>query len=359
MKPNALLCTVGTSMFSRMPELRTMDPQIAARRLTALLVPAEGGAEYETLHYHCRSGELIDPRTLHLICSDTDDGHAAARILMTAFRDDFLRIEITRCRGLRDDDPRTFATRGLRSLVNELAGAIRRLRNQGYAPAIDATGGYKPQIAHAVLVGQVMQVPVFYRYQGFPRVIELPPLPISLDPRVWFDHLWFFDRLREEILPDREIPHGDDRVLPLLEREDRMVTLSPLGELMAAGADQLLAKAGGNLLPAPCTDPPQKKKIVYEDGNAGKHGGLAEFCGRIRTAPFVTRIAAFYYNPDAPLRTCVRLPKDRPAAPDRLEVWYGDGSAVTKLYVWTTARTNMELAAARVELCRLLEANRE
>jgi putative CRISPR-associated protein (TIGR02619 family) len=356
MKPDALLCTVGTSIFTRMPDLRTVPPDRAAGRLRTLLVPSEGGAEYETLHYHCRSGELIDPRALYLFCSDTDDGEAAARILEAAFRAEFFHTGITRCKGLRDDDPRAFATRGLRSLVNGLVRSIQQLRNNGFVPAIDATGGYKPQIAHAVLVGQVMQVPVFYRYQGFPEVIKLPPLPVSVDPQVWFDHLWFFDRLREEPLADREIPRGDERIAPLLEREEGLAVLSPLGELMAAAADQLLASGGRELLPVPCPDPPDRKKIIYEDGNAGRHSGLAEFCKRIRELPFVTRIASFYFNPDLPLRTCVRLPRDPRCLPDRLEVWYGDGSAVTKLYVWTTARGNLELAAARAEMCRLLGA---
>lgn len=354
MKPDALLCTVGTSMFTGMPELRGLAPEQAAACLRSLLVPGKGGAEYETLRFHCRTGELIEKRALLLFCSDTDDGEAAARILEAAFRKEFVRTEVRRCKGLRDDDPRTFAARGLRSLVDELVQAIRRLRKGGYVPAIDATGGYKPQIAHAVLVGQVMQVPVFYRYQGFPGVIKLPPLPISVDPQVWFDHLWFFERLREEILTESEVPHGDERVAPLLEREDGLVTLSPFGELMSAAVEQLLATAGGELLPPACPDPPEKKKIVYEDKNAGKHPGLAEFCGRIRELPFVTRIACFYFNPDLPRPVSVRLPRDPSLESGRLEVWYGDGTALTKLNVWTTARNTKELAAARTELCRVL-----
>jgi len=350
MRANALICTVGTSMFGRMPELRHLPAVQAGARLKALLNPSDGGAEFETLHYHCRTGELIDRHALILFCSDTEEGVAAGRILEAAFSKEYNNIEVTRCKGLRDDDPRMFATRGLRSLVNQLVAAIHRLRRRGWIPAIDATGGYKPQIAHAVLVGQIMQVPVYYRYQGFADVIELPPLPISMDPQVWFDHLWFFERLREELLPDRDLPHGDERIAPLVEREEHLVTLSPLGELMAAAADQLLIRGRGDLLPTPSPDPPARKKISYEDGNAGKHAGLADFCERLRSVPFVARIATFYFNPDLPRPSSVRVPKDADGAPDRLEVWYGDGKALTKLNVWTTATTSRELAAARADL---------
>ena len=354
MKANALICTVGTSMFGRMPELRHLSVAQAAARLRDLVKPSDGGAEFETLHYHCRSEELIELQALVLFCSDTDEGITAGRILEAAFSKEFQHIEVTRCKGLRDDDPRVFVTRGLRCLVNQLVAAIHRLRKRGWMPAIDATGGYKPQIAHAVLVGQIMQVPVYYRYQGFPEVIELPPLPISMDPQVWFDHLWFFERLREELLPDRDLPHGDGRIAPLLEREEHLVMLSPLGELMAAAADQLLTRGGGDLLPPPSPDLPAHKPITYEDDNAGKHAGLADFCERLRSAPFVTHIATFYFNPDLPRPSSVRVPKDAEGTPGRLEAWYGDGKGLTKLNVWTSATTSRELSAARADLASRL-----
>jgi putative CRISPR-associated protein (TIGR02619 family) len=333
-----------------------MAPEAAASRIRELLVPSEAGAENESLVEYCRSGDWIERRALQLFHSDTDDGFLAARILAARFKNEFTHVGTTRCLGLRDDDPRLFATRGLRNLVNSLIQAIVRLRRDGCVPAIDATGGYKPQIAYAALVGQVMEAPVFYRYQDFPQVISLQPLPVSLDAQVWFDNLWFFERLREELLPDREIPHWDERIAPLLDREDRLVTLSPLGELMAGAVDRLLAGKGEELAPPAATEPPEKKKIQYEDGNAGKHAGLADFCARLRTAPFVTRIATFYFNPDLPRAISVRLPMDAAGGHDRLEVWYGDGRGLTKMSVWTTARTNRELAAARAALARMLEA---
>jgi putative CRISPR-associated protein (TIGR02619 family) len=349
---DALVCTVGTSMFQAMPELQTGTVEQAAARLASVLDPARGGAEHQSIAWFLRDETRLVPRVLVLITSDTDEGERAARILEARFRRNFVRTDVRRCRDLRDDDPRRFASRGLRRLVNELVRTIDRLRRDGFTPAIDATGGYKPQIAYAVLVGQVMQVPVYYRYQAFPDVMSLEPLPVSVDVEVWFDHLWFLEPLREEFVPARRTPPEDARIGPLLEREDDLVTLSPLGELMAAAVDRLVAVRGEMLLPPPAAVAPEAKKVTYEDGNAGKHAGLADFCARLVRVPFVTRIATRYFNPGLPRASAVRLDADGEV--DCLEVWYGDGHALTKLRVWTTARTAREAAAARAHLAEVI-----
>lgn len=125
---------------------------------------------------------------------------------------------------------------------------------------------------------------------------------------------------------------------------------------MAAAVDRLVAARGEVLLPRPSGIAPEAKKVTYEDGNAGKHAGLEEFCAQLARVPFVTRIATRYFNPDLPRQTAVRLDPDGDAG--CLEVWYGDGHALTKLRVWTTARTGKEAAAARAHLAQVLGAVR-
>ncbi len=154
---------------------------------------------------------------------------------------------------------------------------------------------------------------------------------------------------------DSEIPPGDLRIAPLIHREDKLVMLSPLGELMAAAVDRLIAASGEGLLPPASPLAPEAKKVAFEDGNAGKHPGLREFCDRLRRIPFVVRMASYYYNPDLPHRTRVALDADGRLT-DRLDVWYGDGSALTKLRVWTTARDAKEAAAARAYVAAVLDA---
>lgn len=353
MRPEALICTVGTSMFAAAPALRELPVEDAARRLAAMMRPAEGGAEHESLAWLLRHPDRLEPTALHLIASDTDAGEQAARVLEARFVKDFVHVSRERCVDLREDAPHLFAARGLRRLVNTLVEQVQRFRKQGLQPAIDATGGYKPQIAYATLVGQIMQVPVYYRHQAFPEVMTLQPLPVSVDVQVWFDHLWFFDRLRRDFGKPADIPKDDPRIAPLIHREDRLVMLSPLGELMAAAVDRLFETSPEAVLPPASPLTPEAKKMTFEDGNAGRHRGLREFCERLARVPYVVRMATYYYNPDLPKRSGIGLDPDGQVV-DRLDVWYGDGAALTKLRLWTTARTAREAAAARAHLAAVI-----
>lgn len=138
------------------------------------------GAEIASLEAILREppyGQLQEVLLLH---SDTPDGAAAARFLARYMALRFgLATKTRRVAELRDDVPGVFRTFGLRQLVVELARAVRE-----YGPerlVIDATGGYKAQVAIAVALGQVFQIPVVYRFERFPEVVELPPLPFALD----------------------------------------------------------------------------------------------------------------------------------------------------------------------------------
>ena len=51
--------------------------------------------------------------------------------------------------------------------------------------AINATGGYKAQIAIAVLMGQALGIPVYYKHERFDAIIPFPPMPVSLDFSLW------------------------------------------------------------------------------------------------------------------------------------------------------------------------------
>ncbi len=174
---------------------------------------------------------------------------------------------------------------------------------------------------------------------------------------MWFEHLWFFERLREDLLQVHSIPHGDERINPLIERDGDLVVLSPLGELMRGVVDQFTSSRLQDLLPPDSEIPPEQKKVIYEDGNSGKHRGLKEFCDRLCKVKYVKRIGSFYYNPDLPSRIVVRIPSGSEKDPGRLEVWYSEGTALTKLNVWTTAAGPRQLVAARTDLSSLLGAD--
>src|SRR5262249_58954322 len=84
---------------------------------------------------------------------------------------------------LQDADPKRFRTDGLRNLARAVCKVVRD--HSASACAINATGGYKAQIAIAVLLGQALGVPVYYKHERFSEIIAFPPLPVALDFEVW------------------------------------------------------------------------------------------------------------------------------------------------------------------------------
>src|SRR5207237_5612422 len=113
----------------------------------------------------------------------------------------FQRVEPRCVPGLQDANAREFRTRGLRNLARLLASTLRE-----YGPeycAINATGGYKAQIAIAVLLGQALQVPVYYLFERFPEIISFPPMPVSLDLDLWTEHADLFTALAR---PESAVP---------------------------------------------------------------------------------------------------------------------------------------------------------
>lgn len=211
------------------------------------------GAEVASVEALLREPPYEKLRLVILLHSDTETGHGAAQFLRHFLKLRFgLETKSRRVVELRDDAPGAFRSAGLRQLVVELARAVRE-----HGPAnlvIDATGGYKAQVAIAVAVGQVFQIPVVYRFERFPEIIEIPPLPVALD--------WDFLEKHKDLLlrptvtlEDLEAHFGT----PLTEANaeyarfavcltgplaDDTYALSPSGQLLAEAVKLRVARAG-------------------------------------------------------------------------------------------------------------------
>ncbi|MCS7183242.1 MAG: putative CRISPR-associated protein [Thermoanaerobaculum sp.] len=143
-------------------------------------IPRVLGAEVASVEALLREPPYQQLSQVLLLTSDTEEGTNAGRFLSHYLR---LRFELTtkarKVSELRDDQPGLFRTAGLRQLVVELARAVRECG--AHKMVIDATGGYKAQVAVAVAFGQVFHIPVVYRFERFAEIIEIPPLPMALD----------------------------------------------------------------------------------------------------------------------------------------------------------------------------------
>jgi len=242
MKITTLVCTVGTSLF--FPNLHNLDPlnyyksesgttdEIGQREEESLsacgllqdrkklesilestkkfyesknwaqlakqlvLLPPDlrlCGAEINSIEAMIRKKFLGDERNrLILLVSDTDDGNATGSILKAYFEDSRCPIQFKNCEyravaGLQDKNPLAFRTEGLTNLVRMLGEELRKWGSDYLG--INATGGYKAQIALAVAFGQATHCPVFYKHERFDQIIQFPQVPFTIDLSLVGDNL--------------------------------------------------------------------------------------------------------------------------------------------------------------------------
>lgn len=234
---HTLICTLGTSLFypnlhnlptpdrynawlARQPEgdrpaltmplvqalkaaFDAADWDALALHLTDLPVHTRlCGAEINSISDLLQRGYCTPDARLVLCHSDTDEGGAIATLLRHYYELRGHTVECKRIKGLQDQNPKDFRTIGLRNLVKAMSQAVL----SGGAPhcAINATGGYKAQIAIGVLLGQALQIPVYYKHERFSEIIAFPPMPISLDFDLWLANTGWLMALDRD--PDKHLP---------------------------------------------------------------------------------------------------------------------------------------------------------
>jgi putative CRISPR-associated protein (TIGR02619 family) len=142
------------------------------------------GAEINSIEAMIRKNFLSENRFhLILMVSDTPEGQMIGQILEHYFIDSDCSIKFENCHvekveGLQDEEPLNFQKTGLPNLVRLLG---EQFRKWGGEIAINATGGYKAQIALAVAFGQASGSSVFYKHERFDQIIRFPKIPFSLD----------------------------------------------------------------------------------------------------------------------------------------------------------------------------------
>ncbi|HOV07882.1 MAG TPA: putative CRISPR-associated protein [Spirochaetota bacterium] len=199
---NTLVCTVGTSLFeSNLKRLSENSPEcpknwqsikthfdsgnwneLAKELLNVDPSNRTCGAEINTIE-EAKKKKWLELKNLIFLVSDTEAGKNTGYVLKKYYegRPDLKleQVDFEVIEQLQDEKPKNFKIHGLRNLVRKVGDLIQRFGNEYIA--IDATGGYKAQIAVAVLIGQALDIPVYYKHEKFSEIIDFPPLPISLD----------------------------------------------------------------------------------------------------------------------------------------------------------------------------------
>ena len=226
-----LLVTVGTSLVQN--ARRDLKKELSDTEIANYLrctPPEQASAETNSLSRILQEGDKII--FLH---SQTHEGRFCAKALKQHYQKEGYRAEICEIPDLNYAESR-FKMRGLRSLVATLIEHIRRERQAQREVLINATGGFKAEIAYATVVGLLFDVPVYYIHEAFRDIIQMPPTPIGWDYSLMAEHEEFFEWVNEDLRQTvdvekrlRGLPRSQEIHLLLVEEED-FTFLSPTGE---------------------------------------------------------------------------------------------------------------------------------
>ncbi len=355
-----LLCTVGTSLFR--PNLENLKRDLqdgkigedrrqlaeaylradwAAVALALSDISAEErvcGAEINSVASMIQRAHAPPDCGLFLLHSATRDGNAVSLILEQYYKaqghSPVERIEVP---DLQDEDAKRFRTHGLRNLVRKMCGVIGE--RSAAACAINATGGYKAQIAVAVLVGQAVGVPVYYKHEQFSEIIAFPPLPVALDYEIWMQAsgmLFDLDGVHE-LTPSRLYADDwDEKYESLVNRieidGEEYLELSPTGQIFHETFRERFRSNSDQILPPPAIE--KRPPRLEQAGWPGQHPEVGRFLEQVTAGiPQVVQCATTYYNPDLSERTRFR------SWGDRIQGVYSDGRYCVKFVVESSAQT--------------------
>jgi putative CRISPR-associated protein (TIGR02619 family) len=370
-QPHTLICTVGTSLLTNLsrlspdtpnsPTLQTALQQQNWIQLATALAQQDPqdrlcGAEINSINDLLSRGYCQRQSRIILCHSDTPQGQQVAQILSHYYKQQDHPTETEAIPGLQDQNPREFRTLGLRNLVKVISKHVQT-RSAAYC-AINATGGYKAQIALAAIIGQALQIPVYYKHERFSEIIAFPPMPISLDFELWLAHSgWMMALDRDNILPWNSVAdHWHPALDTLIERVTidgtDYIELSPTGQIFHTTFCDRYHTQKDRLLPPPAL-PNQKQPprlTNHSWGNA--RDKILAFMNRILDeCPYVIHCRTHYWNPDLSTSSLFRLQGETD-----IEAVYSNKTWTVKFILQTTGTAPSQRDACIYDLNRRLES---
>jgi len=376
-----LLCTVGTSLFypnleglktalstgKIRSEHRALAEAYAQQEWTAVAQQLTGidaeerlcGAEINSITSLLLHNYIAQDCGMFFLHSDTPNGQAIAHVLRQYYRaQGHALVETIKVEDLQDQDPRRFRTKGLRQLARELCKILRE--RTPAACAINATGGYKAQIAIAVLLGQAIGVPVFYKHELFPEIIAFPPMPVALEFELWMRASGMLFDLVRDLNPapfSLYADEWDEACESLVERVnidgEEYLELSPTGQIFHDTFRERFRSHRDHVLPPPIPTAQKRPPRLEAAGWPGEHPEVRRFMEEVTAAnPWVSHCATFYYNPDLG-----ELTRFRPGA-HGIEGIFSDGSYTVKFRIETSAQTTGQQSAVVAALNEWLDSRR-
>lgn len=322
------------------------------------------GAEINSVASIVELGYIDETKNIYFLHSETPDGRTMARILKHYFTNSssfkFKNIQAIEIKGLTDTNKEDFKRKGLKNLVITMSQISR---NHYATTIINATGGYKAQIAFALALGQGMQIPVYYRYEKFPSVIELPPLPLTLDFQLYLNHRKIFDIIQDTeetsdftLLNDVESIYNslEEKVKLLFEIEKmenkKYITINAMGLTFVESAKTYYKMQKKDIT----LKPRQNKDIHFLSSESEKNS--LELVKKYRIQEILNKVP---YIQAARVRKYSKIEINAGVVVDTLDkdlkVSIAKPEGIIRFLIETTAVTPEELEKAKNELQQYLE----
>lgn len=238
-----VISTVGTSLlgFAQRQGVTDKTPEAL---ISCIRKAGEVKACAET---NALSRILNDGDTLMFLYSDTEEGDHASHALQEYYGQKSYVSKRKEIKGLNYSHDK-FMSKGLKSLVNTLIDEIRLAQRMGLEPIINATGGFKAEIAYATLVGLLFKVPVYYIHEIFQDVITMPVTPIDWDYLLLAEYKDFFEWIQKDYRRTEKVKRrlqGMPSRLALLLEDDPegYTTLSPAGQVFFSAFEEELVSS--------------------------------------------------------------------------------------------------------------------
>jgi len=328
--------------FDKVGEEKTIAGLLNTIPAIVRLCGAEINSVADIIHHEYAASNC----NLFFCYSATPDGERISKILDFYYQDKGLSATSLKINDLQDQNPKLFRTKGLRNLAKEVS---RIIREYGATQcAINATGGYKAQIAIAVLMGQALGVPVYYKHERFSEIIPFPPMPISLDFGLWLNKSgWLFVLDQEGVIPWNSDLEEDwsEQMETLIEREGDLVELSPTGQIFHETFKGRFKSDQDAVLPLVIpTDQKQKPYLTDHDWKSARPKILSYLQKITDNHTYVQKCRTHYWNPDLSSSNLFRLKGDE------IEGIYSNGSWTVKFYVDTSSKTEGQRSACIADL---------
>ncbi|MBB5149082.1 putative CRISPR-associated protein [Ureibacillus thermosphaericus] len=198
MKKNTIIATVGTSLLGGLNR-NGIDWNLPIEQIVKKIQELENNtnicAEISSIHSMIHENILVEKENLYLLASDTVEGEKIKLILKSYFASLFRNVHVFTIEHLNGQNAKQFTEEGLRNLVKIIVYIVKTVPNREEDCVINATGGYKAQISFAGLIGQVLKIPVYYQFEGFSSVVQLPTMPVVFDYQLWLKHFKLFKEL--------------------------------------------------------------------------------------------------------------------------------------------------------------------